>query len=553
MSRILHQLKKDLVHQRWALAGWATLLLVHLLVSGFQILRHVPNPQSTDQFAGLVASWVVFMPLLLVILVVQTDTPVGTSAFWMTRPLRGAQMLAAKALFVVLLFVILPLAVEMIILLLRGAGTLTLLAIPEFSVVRLPVVLGAFALGAATQRFLHALTLAAIGAGVSFATVLLSYYIFWGDVGGSTPQPLSGSRGIVALWTLAAAFAVVVVMQFLTRREGPSRSLFIAGIVGAMILQTIWPWNVFGGPPKRGDVAGDQIDLRLDPGAVRFGSMQNSRGSVPGRYVSSPIEIRCDELAENMFLAPVTSRVNLTGASSIAFENSSSHSVAPHDSRFSFALESQLSSEHIQLISDRGHGPPKQGRDRFHNVTNSFRMADNNFDELSSKLEQVRFAMDIGLFEFERAGELPLREGATWTDKGDRIEIVRVRATDSSLQVSIREQVLTQIFARRNAFGRNNRYPWVLLLANRNTNTAIALKQVSQLPTNYRGASWLSPFLRAEKTLSVDLITALRENFTPEDIEDWRLHATLIVVRKHNRGSFHLTQEVDASAIRRDP
>ena len=199
MKRLFHQFKKDLTHQRWALLAWVALLAVHLLVSGFQILRHVPNPQpSTDQFAELVAAWVVFLPALFNILAVQSDTPVGTSAFWLTRPLRGGQMLAAKALYIILFIVILPLAVEIAILLLRGAGIRTWLLIPEFSVVRLPVVLGAFALGAASQRFPHALTLAATGSIVAIGTMLVGYNLFGDRPGASTQAPFAGSRGIVA-------------------------------------------------------------------------------------------------------------------------------------------------------------------------------------------------------------------------------------------------------------------------------------------------------------------------------------------------------------------
>ncbi|MGI9243984.1 MAG: hypothetical protein ACR2RV_24520, partial [Verrucomicrobiales bacterium] len=245
MKRIFHQFKKDLTHQRWALLAWVVLLVVHLLVSGFQILRHVPNPQpSTDQFAELVAAWVVFLPTLFIILGVQSDTPVGTSAFWLTRPLRGGQLLAAKALYVTLFFVVLPLAVEFAILLLRGAGTRAWLLIPEFSVVRLPVVLGAFALGAASRRFPNALTLAATGSIVAIATMLAGYYL-----GVPTQEPFAGSRGIVALWALAATFAAVVVVQFLTRRERLGRSLFLIGIAVAMVLQLVWPWDILRRPP----------------------------------------------------------------------------------------------------------------------------------------------------------------------------------------------------------------------------------------------------------------------------------------------------------------
>lgn len=549
MSHILHQLKKDLAHQRWALCAWVTLLLIHLLVSGFQILRHVPNPQaSTEQFAGIVASWVVFAPLLFVILAVQADTPAGTAGFWLTRPLRGSKMLAAKSLYIFLLFVILPLSVEMMILLLRGAGSAVWLLLPEFSVVRLPVVLGAFALGVATSSFLQALALAAIGASVGIASMLLGSYLFSGGSGIDNRPAFAASRGIVALWSLAAVFATVVAVQLLTRREGLSRCLFAAGIAAAVLIQLVWPYDIFNRPPRDRDAL-DPIEVHIDPTSISFDSFTAAPPrELPMRRVSVPIEIGCPNLEPGKFLAPIASRVELVAPSSSVLTGFSAYGVRPVDEHHRPALASIFSPRGIKIVSPGDLGSHQQS----HLLTHDFAMGEDRFGRLRHDFGQVRIAVDIGEFEFRSAGEIPLRDGAKWQERGDELEIVKVRAMQDSLRITVREQQLSLSFSPRNAQGRRHSYPWVLVLANRETNTAILLNR-NDSPMRYRGVSWLSPFLRGDETIEVSLRNALGSDFYAQSPEHWLDNSTLTIVRRDYLGSLRVDAATGATPIRQLP
>jgi len=547
MNRIFHQFKKDLRHQRWALLAWGVLLLVHLSVSGFQILRHVPNPQaSTEQFAALVAAWVVFLPILFIILAVQSDTPVGTSAFWLTRPLRGGQMLVAKALYVFLCFVALPLAVELAILLLRGAGTNVWLLFPEFSVIRLPVVLGAFALGATSQRFSQALMLAATGAILGIATMLAGYYFLSNDAGGRTPEPFSGSRGIVALWTLAATFATVVAVQFITRRERRGRCLFVIGIAAAMILQLVWPWNVLGRPDQLEPDASDPISLRIDPARVTMSPVKRSLASrqTPSRFITFPVDIIGGRQSAGEFLAPSSSRVELATPSSSALTESSIYYPKLSDARFRAAVESLLAPDQIRLVGPTGDPGSEGGA---YVVSHSFRMNEDEFARYQRGLEELRVGFDVGLFGLEHAGELPLREGAEWNQGGDQLEIVGERWTRNILKVKIRASVLSLIFAKRDSRGRQSGDSIVFVLVNRITNTAIVLEP-SQSYWRSRTTGWLSPFVRSEKMFEVNLQSQLGQDYTPEAADDWRKNSELILLRRRQLGRLSVGEVVQINA-----
>ena len=443
-------------------------------------------------------------------------------------------MLAAKGLYIILFFVVLPLAVEIAILLLRGAGIRTWLLIPEFSVVRLPVVLGAFALGAASQRFPHALTLAATGSIVAIGTMLVGYNLFGDRPGASTQAPFAGSRGIVALWALAATFAGVVVVQFLTRRDGLGRSLFLVGIAVAMLLQLVWPWDILRRPPELATDASDPVSLQIDPNRISMDTSRQSRasGGTATRSITLPVDLTGGHGSSHEYLAPSSSQVELATPSSTALTGPSIYDPKPRDSRFFAALESLLSPDQIRLIGASGDpGSPDGG----YVLAHSFSMSDGDFAKLRRGPGEVRVNVDAGLFELERAGELPLREGARWNGGGDQLEVVELRWTGSILQVKIQASVLSLIFAERDADGRQVADSAVLLLANQNSNCAVVLEP-GQSYWRPRTAGWLSPFVRSEKTFEVDLQTQLGQGYTPETADDWHDSSRLIIVRKQQLG-----------------
>ena len=152
---------------------------------------------------------------------------------------------------------------------------------------------------------------------------------------------------------------------------------------------------------------------------------------------------------------------------------------------------------------------------------------------------------------FVHAGELPLRDGATWQDRGDRIEIKRFSVTGNVFRLKIHEQQLSLIFSARNSYGRHNSHPWVLVLVNRAAKTAILVNR-NDSPMAYRGTGWISPFLRGEETIDLNLRHALGRDLQPGEREDWLEHAKLVVVRKNNLGSASVDSVVDAEPIRQN-
>ena len=117
MNMVLHVVRKDLRHLRFYLAGWFGLVILRTSVIGYGPLDSSIWDFSSFNYYELLA-WFPQICLLLIMIarLVQDDSLVGSTAFWLGRPITGKQLLFGKSLFLAL-FVILPLFVVELLLL----------------------------------------------------------------------------------------------------------------------------------------------------------------------------------------------------------------------------------------------------------------------------------------------------------------------------------------------------------------------------------------------------------------------------------------------------
>ena len=111
MKLIWHIIRKDLVRDRWALGLWALLFIGQVLIG---VMAENPGHLGVEYFyrlqtgsIGLVALQVV-MGYILVTRFVHADPLIGTTVFWLTRPISPGRLLLAKVLGVSLVFALLP-------------------------------------------------------------------------------------------------------------------------------------------------------------------------------------------------------------------------------------------------------------------------------------------------------------------------------------------------------------------------------------------------------------------------------------------------------------
>jgi len=138
---IWHIVKKAFRRFRLALGIWWLLILIKLFLHTEEYARNLAAGDSTGVqgataaylwgripepvlVTGPVFLWLAdfCLTFFLVTNVIQEDTPIGDRAFWRTRPMSGASLFVAKALFIGLAIYAMPVAMEFVSAQAMGVG-----------------------------------------------------------------------------------------------------------------------------------------------------------------------------------------------------------------------------------------------------------------------------------------------------------------------------------------------------------------------------------------------------------------------------------------------
>ena len=116
MNLIWHIIKKDVRALRWPLGLW-TLVIILKLGTGVLLLTAdgTEAPEWFTRLEGIATTFagLELLSVLLVAALVQEDPLVGSSAFWVTRPVSGGRLLRAKLAAIGLVFILWPLVVTL--------------------------------------------------------------------------------------------------------------------------------------------------------------------------------------------------------------------------------------------------------------------------------------------------------------------------------------------------------------------------------------------------------------------------------------------------------
>jgi hypothetical protein len=116
MNLTWHIVKKDLRALKWPLALWIFVIIAKLGIG--VVLLNADGTEGVEWFNKMDALAKIlgifeFVSFVLTAALVQQDLLVGTTAFWMTRPISGGRLLRAKLLSIGLVFGLLPVLVTL--------------------------------------------------------------------------------------------------------------------------------------------------------------------------------------------------------------------------------------------------------------------------------------------------------------------------------------------------------------------------------------------------------------------------------------------------------
>ena len=118
MSLVKHIFMKDLRRLRLFLCFWIPVVLIATVAASIQAPANDFALQTTLKVTTvLTAVLQVIMMALIIPLLMHSEPLVGTTAFWLTRPLKKSDVMKAKFVFAGVVFVLIPMLIQLIMLL----------------------------------------------------------------------------------------------------------------------------------------------------------------------------------------------------------------------------------------------------------------------------------------------------------------------------------------------------------------------------------------------------------------------------------------------------
>jgi hypothetical protein len=254
---IAHLIRTDLRRFRWVLLAWCALLAVHtgLLLTAPRLVTNVLRFQRIQASLGILAVTLFIASMVVTAMIVQGDSTIGTDAFWLTRPIAPLRLLAAKGLLLAAALVLLPGLVEVAVMVASRMPASAIVGAAAAATATGLFWLAWFMATASVTRSLGTLALLWLGTIVGFVLLmfLLTVLAASFEAGGIQTISLAPNQSATsgALWMagLAAAFVVVVVVQYRQRRRPLA---VLAGVLVAVVafdIAAFSPLRVLDPPP----------------------------------------------------------------------------------------------------------------------------------------------------------------------------------------------------------------------------------------------------------------------------------------------------------------
>ena len=256
MSLTWHIVLKDLRR----LSPWLALLVAATLLRyaqacafelGLLDFKSLPQPwRDPDTFQGIdyfLHCLTLVATALGAATLVHLDPLTGGNNFWVTRPISGLRLVAAKTLTILLAFAVLPFALQIGWWKYHQFSLANIL--PQLPFTTLPFIVVAFAALACglLTRSLPAFLLTAftiVIAGIATLIVLSRVHPI-------TSSPESLTRQCLQIAILTSAVIACIVAQYLTRRARLTISIAVTAALLCIATGTLWQWPLFSPRGKK--------------------------------------------------------------------------------------------------------------------------------------------------------------------------------------------------------------------------------------------------------------------------------------------------------------
>jgi hypothetical protein len=307
MTLVLHLIRCDMRRFRILLSLWLLLIGASAVLDGIwpAMAVAVATRQTVGLAGHLLALAEVLFSIALITLVVQEHRLVGTTAFWMTRPIPPGALFAAKCALLTAAMVVAPVLAEIVLMVVYRVPADEIAAVAAQSSIFWALWLGIVMAFAAFTPNMAKFALAVGGVIVATIVLLMTIATIFIDRFDDMPpiQPAGKMNdptgGVVS--TLVFIGAVVLFLAFLYRTRSRPRAVAIgvAGVAVAWAAAGVWPWPMlaptFDTPAWASDPS--VLQLSANSSAVKVAGTTVDFGAPPPPWLVARGPMRLTGLA----------------------------------------------------------------------------------------------------------------------------------------------------------------------------------------------------------------------------------------------------------------
>jgi hypothetical protein len=549
MNNVLHLIRWDIRRFRALLGAWLLLLAINAVLDatwpGFA--ADLATRQLVGTTANLLSLAEVLLSIVLIVQVVHAHPLVGTTAFWMTRPIPPRALLHAK----LALFGVAMIAAPVI----ADAVLMTVYDVPWIDIARvsaqtallwtvwIAIIMAAATLTPNLAKFALLMGGALLAFAVVMAIVAALVFYRWEALppfssGAEVPLPNSGLLGLILMVTAAPVFLLV---QYRTRRRLVSSAVGVAGIVVAHFIGSAWPWPVFAPVVTTPAWAANpaMLDLTASADSVAVERSQSFRARpLDWRQARADLRMRGLEPGWTASVRVHRATVQVAGKPELVSNLRGHAASVPVETHGESPQEGEVTRRLLDVNSIIDDRPQERGE----NTIVLFARG-SDIDRLAPAQGTYNGRFDVALTRHVIEGILPIKPGATHQDGAYRFSIAAMQLQSGRLWLLSEQSNAVSAFtrrprARRSMYLRNKRASEAILGSSYDLRTEVTLMRFLPLATGLAtesGEGDQSGFRARAEALEFPP-SYLRKDLAVTLNDAWIGEAELVIVRSTEEG-----------------
>ena len=544
MSTIRHLVWHDIRALRLPLAAWALVLLGQAFIMAIGPGLVDPEVSGGLPFAlvGVLAGARLAFTILLTVLFVHRDSPVGTTAFWLTRPISPITLAASKLCSTALLLVLLPAIVGWILFAALGLPAVDLRDGILQLVLEQGMIVSLAAMGAAITATIPQFAVVAV------AVVLLIISLTSGIrpyVEGLPWMRIPFTQAPLVAWVSVTVLGTIGVIAYQVSRRRAVRAavavtgVLVIGVLSALTVRASVDLSSLA-PLRAGVLDPGSVMLGVDPAAVRAESASTiDRRGRQTRYRHANAILRISGTPPAIVLQPwsIESTWQPEGVPPIRWQRRSAAGYLTSVTREGEDDEQPHRSIAIGLGDVELLRSTRREATAFR--TTLLNLREEEASRLNSAQGPLDAAVTLRAWRYRVVDAAALAVGSTVSARQGRLTVQAITRTREGVQVDVR-RVFLQRFERalEEFFGSGIGSSEHVLLRNQSRKQAILVAGEESKQLNYSMMSGISSMLLGTGIRRLRFVIPFADEDRVRLDDEWLKGAELVVMRPEDLGVF---------------